>query len=367
MTTTVGNLPEGTTVTDYWFDSAIANGAFPENRDYASFLIGDKPLENCIGYQLLGVVAPCSYYVIDTTNNQFLITIDDGGDKVYKVSITPGTYSAANIVTQLDVDMTSNTTVVSGGGGATDLTAVYKMAVLVDATTSQLLFYQTVAAASSAPFAISFPDTVNSVQEIIGFPGASTTDVFSSVVGKVYNNSSTAINSGSDTNYLYSPYFVQLSGPLYMVLHSNLATNSDQKPTVFAHQQVAQQLDIVIVNANYDGTITTGPSDKVTLTSSNSSISACEFWFTLGSRSRFTNYNINGTPTITNYMSFNGGSFLVGIRFFQCSRSISSTQANLATGDKARVTMPVQDGLAGAPQERYINGGVVMKRKKRSK
>ncbi len=361
MTTTVGNLPEGTTATDYWFDSAVANGAFPENRDFASFSIGDKPLENCIGYQLLGVTVPCSYYVIDKTNNQFQVTVTDSGAKVYKVSITPGTYSASNIVTQMNLDMTSNTTVVSGGGSATDLTVVYKMAVLVDATTSQMLFYQTVAAASGKPFAIAFPSTVNSVHEIIGFPGASTTDTFSSTAGVVYDNSSTAMNAGASTNYLYSPYFVQLSGPLYMILNSDLATGTDKTPVAFPNQNLAQQLDMIIVNSNYDGTITSGPSDKVSLRNSTSPISSCTFWFTLGTRTTFTTYDLAGADQATKYLSFNGGAFVVGVRFYQCARSVNTPQNNANTGDKMIHTVPTKDGSGSVPQERKIVGGVVLR------
>jgi hypothetical protein len=366
MTTTIATFPEGTTTTDYWFDSNIANGSFPENRDLASFNLENK-IENCVGYQLLGVVAPCSYYVIDQTNNQFVVTVDDSGDKVYKVSITPGTYSAVSIVSQLDTDMTRNTTVVSGGGGVDDLTVLYKMAVLVDATTSQLLFYQTVGATSSSPFSISFPADINSVQDILGFPGATPTTVFSSTAGKVYNNSATAINGGSNTNFLYSPYFVQLSGPLYLKLHSDLAASGDRKPVFFAHEKSAEQFDIVIVNANYDGTITSGPSDKVTVTNNNLSVSTATFWFTLGSRKTYANYNINGTVSEKKYLSFNGGSFLVGIRFFQCSNSINKVQSDMASGDKFMETQPVMDGLPRNPHERYVTGGVLQKPQKRSR
>lgn len=367
MSTSIGTLPNGTVAVDFWFDSSLSTGTFPASRDKASFNFGDKSLQNCIGMQVLGVTAPCSYYVIDLTNNQFLVTVTDSGAKVYMVSITPGTYTASNIVTQMQLDMTSNTTVVSGGGSATDLTAVYSMAVLVDASTSQMLFYQTVAAASGKPFAISFPATVNSVQDVIGFPSATTSSVFSSSAGTIYDNSSTVINAGASTNYLYSPYFVQLSGPLYMILNSDLASGTDQPPMRLPPQQDAQQLEMVIVNSNYDGTITTAPSEKVTMLNANSPVCSGEFWFTLGSRTAYTHYSLTGSTTTKNHLSFNGGSFLVGIRFFISTKSTQSIESNINSGDKVTKTVPVSEGVATGLHERHINGGVVMKKPKKPK
>jgi hypothetical protein len=42
MTTTIANLPPGTTCSDYWFDSSVANGTFPDNRDKATFSFNEK-------------------------------------------------------------------------------------------------------------------------------------------------------------------------------------------------------------------------------------------------------------------------------------------------------------------------------------
>lgn len=358
MTTSLQNLPPGAYATDLWFDSGVANGSFPENRDKASFSFGDKGLENCVGFQVLGVTAPCSYYVIDTTNNLITFTVTDSGSKVYQVAITPGSYTASNIVTQMTTDMTNNTTVVSGGGSADDLITAYHFAVLVDATTSQLLIYQTVAAASGKSFSISFPS--GGCQEILGFQGATTTDTFASTSGNIYDNSGTLINSAT-TKYLYSPYFVQLSGPLYLVLHSSLAGESDQPPCLLPNQARGDQLDVIVVNANYDGTITSAPSDRVCVRNNTTSIQNAEFYFTLGTRTTFSTYSLSGAVTTTNYLSFNGGSFLVGIRFFLSSRSNNNLQSNNESGDKYMQAAPIREGTGMVPNQAQVQGSVVVR------
>jgi hypothetical protein len=317
----------------------------------------------------LGVTAPCSYYVIDQTNNNFVVTVTDSGSKVYLVSITPGSYTSSNIVTQLAWDMQYNTQVVSGGGASDDLITVYKLAVLVDATTSQLLVYQTVAAASGKPFAISFPatvtisgtvTTVDSVQEVLGFQGATTSSSFASSSGKIYDNSNTAINSGSNTNYLYSPYFVQLSGPLYLILHSDLTSYCEKTPTIFPPSERGDKFEIVEVNANYDGTIQKVSNDKVSMVNSAANINEASFYFTLGTRTQFSVYDLNGNITTSNYLSFNGGSFLVGIRFFMSTKTINNTITSIISGDKYVSSQPIQDGAPMKPHENY-NQGVVIK------
>lgn len=360
MTTTIQNLPSGTTATDFWFDSSVANGVFPENRDKAVFSFGQKPLENCIGFQLLGVIAPCSYYVIDTTNNQ--IQFDFYYSSVhhtYLTSITPGTYNASNIVTQFQTDMLNNTTVVSGGGLASDLVNTYKMAVLVDATTSQMLFYQTVASASGQSFTISFPQS-GGLSELLGFQGATTSSSFSSTATTVYDNSGQKINN-STTYALYSPYFVQLSGPLYLILHSSLAGEAEVTPTCYPNQTQADQLETIVVNSNYDGTITSAPSEKVAMRNTTNPISQAEFYFTLGTRTQFSTYDINGNVALTNYLSFNGGSFLIGVRFFQNGRSNNSIQADTNVGDKYTQAEPTRNGSAMVPNQGRLSGNVIMR------
>lgn len=376
MTTTVGNLPVGTVSTDYWFDSSVANGSFPENRNYGQFSFGSKALEDCIGFQLLGGAVTCSYYVIDETNNQILFTITDSTTNIYITSVTPGTYDASSIVTQMNFDMLNNTTVVSGGGAiaAGDLVTVYKMAVLVDSTTSQMLFYQTVASATGKPFSISFPSSYTisgvhynfySVGEVLGFCGATTSSVFSSSAAITYDNSNTAVNAGSTTNRLYSPYLVQLSGPDYMTIHSDLSGKSDKAPLVYSNQNESNQLQNVIVNVNYQGTIAIPQDDKVCLVNSQTTLNNCYFYFTLGTRTRYTEYDISRNVTTQNYISFNGAPFSVGIRFFQGGRTANSIQSEIISGDKVSKAQPIMIGTGQKMYENQISKQNILQKKRR--
>jgi len=343
MTTIIPNLPKGTVSTDVWFDSSVANGSFPENRDYATFNFGEAAIQNCIGFQFIGCTLSSSYYIFDATNNEFIITVTDSGTKVYKVDITPGTYDSVNFPTQFETDVLSNTTVVSGGGGATDLSAVYAFKCLVDASTSQLLIYQNLSSAAGKPFTITFPSTINSAQEQLGFQGALTTSVFSSSVASTLDNSNLVIN-GAAVHRLYSPYMVQFSGPNYLILHSSLFNSCTNTPTIFPNQQTSDQLKVVEVNANYQGTITAGPDDKINLINSTVPIGEATFYFTLGTRTLFSNYSLSGAVATRNYVSFNGAPFLIGIRFFELGKSLNSMSSDMQSGDKMQEAHPMYDG-----------------------
>lgn len=377
MTTTVDTLPEGTTATDYWFDSAYANGVFPDNRDKATFSFGTNPVENCVGFQFLGCSVTSSYYVFDHTNNQIQFTV---GSKVYITSITTGTYTASNLVTQMALDMTSNTLAVSGSGAnngtlVTDLTATNNLAVLVDDTTSQLLIYPSTGAGTA--FSVQFPAsytiatggtnpgvtfTFYSAQEILGFQSATTSSSFAASLAVTYNNSS-VLNSGTAITRLYSPYAVNLSGPDYLILHSSLKGCADKSPLVLPHLNTSDLLAIVPVNVNYQGTIYTGADEKVCLVNAASPINSVDFYFTLGGRTVFSVYDIDGNITTRNYLSFNGSSFLVGVRFFQNGKTVQSQQSNIQNGDKVVQGRPTKDGASHKMHEMFVPRIVSKKRR----
>jgi len=181
------------------------------------------------------------------------------------------------------------------------------------------LMYQTVAAASGSTFSVSFPTA--SAQESLGFPGATTTTTYSSASGKVYNNSDVAFNSGAATNYLYSPSAVQLGGPNYLVLRSQFL--GGENTVSFAQNNRAGEIEVFPVNTNFQGMISyAGTGNVRRLTGSASSVSAVDFYLTMGNR--------------TSKLQLNGSPFLLGIRFFIAASSSAQLVKNPDTGDTYR-------------------------------
>lgn len=326
---------------DVVFDSSVADGTSVADLDNPTFSLLPA-IENCVGISLISAQVPFSYFVVDYTNNQFNVTINNYNPTpnytgaVYTVSLLPGTYTSNNILPMLAYAIHYNTTVVVGSGGAgaaDDLYTVFDMRFVIDDSTSSLLMYlnnATVAAASgpgaggSEFFQISFP-TATSIASVIGFTNY---PLKKSSKGAIYDNSDTQIGS-TTLHYVYSPFAINLSGPSYLFLHSEklagvcpgAVRNSTTSTDIIAS---------IPVNNNYQGTIEyLNPiAQRIPFTKSNLP-SKVDFRWTLGSRTIFDIDN----GVRTNYLKLLGQPFLIVMRFYVASATSQIENMN-RFGDK---------------------------------
>lgn len=335
---------------DIIIDSSVANGSAVVNRDAPEFTLL-PPIEDVIGMSVISVQVPFTYYIIDNTCDQFVVTItgptNGGGGTdynggVYTVTIPLGTYTSVNLPPMLNYCMqtASQVTKVGGVGAATELGTVIGMTTLIDNTTSAILFYVSGALyRNQTPFTISFlPAT--SAADVLGFSSAK-----ASTTGVVNDNSDVPLNGGSSTNYLYSQNSVQLSGPPYLYLHSNLASTSHQ-----AVRNSTNSTDIIAaieVNNNYQGTIDYSPQNPQKISFSKTSISNLNFYFTMGTRLSF-----DTTGYAKRYLELQGQPFFMRLRFYKSDASKSTYVMN-NLGDKYVSEDSVSTGAKRPNQQMY--------------
>jgi hypothetical protein len=320
--------------TDVVLDSSVANAESVVNRDAPSFTLL-PPIENVVGMSIISCQVPFSYYVIDYTNNQFIITItgatDGGGGTnyngtVYTVTVPIGTYTSTNLPSMLNycMETSSQITKTGGAGSAVDLGSVIDMKTLIDNTTSQVLFYvNNTTYSNDCPFTISFPTA--SIADVIGFTGVTSK---ASSSGTVYDNSDLVLAGGA-TNYLYSTYSVQLSGAPYLYLHSNLASTAFN---AVRNSTNAQDIVAAIpVNNNYQGTIEYLNPFPQKITFDRTTINNLNFYWTLGNRTIF-NTTSSSTSNIK-YMELQGQPFFMVVRLYRMASTQNSMVLN-SMGDK---------------------------------
>ena len=278
----------GLTTIDVLFDSA---NFITGTKDYPYFNLSNKQLDNIVGLQLLYVSIPFSYYVNDITKNTFTI-VDSNG--TWNIVLDPGTYNASNIVTELALAFLK--------AGVTSSTA-YNF--FIDSSTAQLVIYN-----NTLAFTISFP--LSTKVQNFGF-----TNSTSSTNGKLADNTETYVNSGANTNYIYSQGPVSLTGSNQLYVHSpELSTMLNSK--VYNDTQSGDILFIVPVSAAYLGINEYEPAKNMYLRCNPISLSNISFFLTLGSQTLYQG------PTGGNQsnLSLQGLPFQVGIRFYKKQQNV---------------------------------------------
>ncbi len=340
---------------DVVFDSALSNSTATQARDTPSFsLLPGIP--NCVGMTVLYCQLPFSYYVSDTTNNTFKVQV---GSDVYRVYLQPGTYTTTSLVQMmqaiLNIQYSSSTpelggvqvVVNSGSALFSDLgSAVYNLTPLVYDQSTKITFYVGAVAYYSTPFRLDFTESTN-CGELLGFSSvvagggsfggsADTAGLYSSSKANVYDNTETLIGN---TNYYEAPYTVNLSGPPYLYLHSTLASGLPYGAVrnATAKDDIIQD---VVVNNNYQGVIQYSNPYPQRVQFTKTTITSASFYWTLGNRTSFSNSGLTG---VTNYLSLQGQTFQVKIRFYIQLDTVT-TQGLTPTGNNLLRTMAQTTG-----------------------
>lgn len=284
---------------DLLFDSSnFVTGS----QDNPTWNLSDKRLDNIVGMQILYSTIPFSYYVIDITNNKFILT-DTAVN--YTIQIAPGTYNANNFVTQL--------------------VQAFKLASVpnytnytffVNASTAHLIIYNNVNG-----FSISLPSVGYSTY--IGFTGT-----VASTLGQITDNTNTYVNAGANTNYVISQAICNLLGANQLYLHSP-ELSSILTAKIFNETQQGDLLFVVPSIAPYLGYNEYLATHNLYLRCRPYSISNISMYITVGTQQ---DYQAQSGTITTKYLCLQGTPFQIGIRFYKkLQNAIQTTSQNQGT------------------------------------
>jgi len=290
-------------------------------------------LEDVVGVSLLYASVPFTYYVIDTTNNQFRIRLGTGANTTLfdvQCTIVPGTYNLTNIILQLE-DAIKRTALSAANAN------MWKF--FVDDTTSKLTTYLSGFNAGLFDwFDLDFTGP-NSVHEVLGFNAQS----YRSTIGPFRDNTETVITG----EYLVAPKVINLSGPNQMYLGSSLA--STLHGSVRNHASQNQLLGFWPITENYQGIIDLmRETPPMMYFGKKDSVSNVSFELTIGNRRQYTHFDSNGNASIREHLSLNGEPFQVALRFYKEVSDESKNQTY--SGNTNTVSIPAQSNQNFAPK-----------------
>ena len=347
--------------TDVILDSSVANGASAINIDNPTFTFL-PPIDDVVGITIMSCQIPYSYYVVDNTNNQFIITITgstlaggtDFNGGVYTITVPVGTYNSTTLPQMLTYcfETAAQITKTGGTGTAVALGTTMDMKAFYDTTLSKTLFYiNGVNYKGNVPFSVSFP-TATSMAEVLGYLGSSASASTASSTGLIYDNQDIVLAGGSSTNYVYSPFSAQLSGGNYIYVHSDLASNTHQ-----SIRNATSNQDIIAaipVNNNYTGTIDYINNTPRPISFSKTSISKINLFLTLGNRTSFNTGN-----GAKNYLELQGQPFFIVLRFERLDPTQSSMVSNGRNGDSYTTTDSMQTSSRTPSEQTFSRQQVV--------
>ena len=240
------------------------------------------PIQRIVGFKIISVTIPVSYYVINHTNNTFVF--NDPSNTNTTITIPPGNYNASTICSTLQSLLHA------------EANPSYTYPTTHSATTGKLTIE------GHSPWSLTFP-TTNNLHSILGF------------------STGTISDGGSD--FITAPIVMQITGPTYLILHSSelgiLNTMSFRRNAESSGSAICQ----IPINANPDGTIYyTDPEPTHLFECQGESLSKIDFYMTLGNNTYSSSDSIidlNGltfsvkigfvTEAPTSSVSYQGNSF----------------------------------------------------------
>lgn len=345
---------------DVIFDSSAADSYKSGGGDYPRFTLFPS-LDNVVGFAVVKVSLPFSYYAVDGTNNQFSLNIQTitgtlvtgtGGSVAAGTTVATGTY----ICTLVNGTYTSTTIVAAflaalersyiAAAPATtyDISSLFTLGVYPN---SNLLYiFATGATNYVTTWQLLFP-TTSTLNKIFGFTtnsqyyAASAYTAVAATATVPFHD-----NAGNDYMakfaYLIGDTSASLQGEPYLFLHSSLSS-SLEFGSVRTHVGGGDKIAHIEVNNNFPGTIDYTVQAPQMQAFSESIIPELSFYLTLGNRTTFESV----TGTSTNYLSLNGQPFYIIIRFYCYSGSVNQKYFD-ADGNKATM-MQGTSGSARAP------------------
>lgn len=257
----------------------------------------NSPFLKTIAFKVLQASIPFSYYIINSSNNTFLLKV---GASTSTVTLIPGNYNIVNFIPMIQAALNAASTSLDS--------AAYT--VTFDTTTSKLTFTSSISnnfsfvfdPTATDPFGLKNPRT------ILGFP--------------------TGTSTATGTT-LIAPYVINLTGPNYLYLCSSyLGGYNGDSLTIGNEGSSGAVIAKIEVNTNPGGTITYQDPDTLHYFSLNSSVSIerIDLFLAIGAQN-----------SVLLPISLNGRPFDVKLGFVTESDSLStgvpaSTNRSIASG-----------------------------------
>jgi len=249
---------------EYAFDSSDAqasNAANTSSKDWPLFTFS-QPIIGLVGFKVMELQVPFSYYIINTTNNTFTFTESAGGTTTITVPV--GNYSALSISTTLTSLLTAASVT---NGNSFVYTTSY------DSSAAKLLITRT---AGSGTFTLTFGATddlgITNPRLWLGF------------------------NAGANTSTLgnlQAPNTIDITGPIFLYLNSSVFGRLVDFTlpigvSKLGNGSVGPQIAKIPVNTNPNGLISWADQSVVRYFESinqnvNTNITQADFYLTLGS------------------------------------------------------------------------------------
>ena len=350
-------LDESIKTIDVMFETGNSSNGNSDNPRFEN--LKQLGLENVVAYQFLFANIPFVYNVVDSTQNQFILTdANNSGGKT--VTLPVGTYSS----TQWPAIFSRALQTASVTGYA-DYLSFY------DSVTNQIVILNN--NATSITFSISTTPTNNiGKYDVFGF-NSDTLYTAQTTPTLLYNGSLNGIPWTTTTPYyIASPYTANLSGPNEMYLHSDLSsafkTNGLVSDTIQASNTPGTigSGDVIAfwpVNTISSGTIRFTPNfQTVCKSGAGSQVNSLNFYLTIGTQISYGTSSQYGTSSATvPYLPLGGTSWQIGIRFFtQGSQLIhqtgQSTQAVLPTSQQPPRFPTLQSYAKAFPNKKAKTG-----------
>jgi hypothetical protein len=317
---------------DVMFETGNSSNGNSDNPRFEN--LKQLGLENVVAYQFLFANVPFVYNVIDSTQNQFILTdVNNAGGVT--VTLPVGTYSS----TQWPYIFSRALQTASVSGYA-DYLSFY------DTVTNQIVIVNN--AATSITFTISTTPANNiGKYDVFGF-NEDTVYTAQTSPTLYYNGSLNAKPwSVATPYYIASQYTANLSGANEMYLHSDLSsafkTNGLVSDTIQASNTPGTigSGDVIAfwpVNTISSGTIRFTPNfQTVCKAGAGSQINSLNFYLTLGTQVVYgTSSQYSATTTTVPYLPLGGTSWQIGIRFFT-----QGTQLIHQTGQSIQAILPI--------------------------
>lgn len=276
-------------VKDRVFDSGRANNS---NKNEPLIELATS-IDDVVGVCLVSANIPFTYFVFDSTNNTFVLTV---ASTPYTITIPAQTVNTA----ELPLVFANAFSAAGFTSSTTPTLASWQF--FVDNTTSQLVIYNT----SATAFSVSFTGST-AAYDFLGFSATTYNSATVTSLGGINDNSGVAL-TGSYTA-IVSPYAINMSGEPQMFLHdryigpalNGAITNDTNASDIIGEFRV---------NTNYQGYITYENPSPIMYQTQIASVKKLNLYLTLGSRT---------TP-----LDLQGAKFQVKLRFFCRKKQVDS-------------------------------------------
>jgi hypothetical protein len=247
-----------------------------------------KPLTNVVAVKVLQVTVPFKYYVINSTNKNFL-EYRIGPNTYHLKTLLEGSYTAAELATEIARAMSTTNTYI----------CTYSL--------TTMKFTITLTVSGSAPATTSFKVVMSNISFVADTDGSITPRL---AMGFNAGDSSSAVLGTG----LVAPNIAQWNGPPYLYLNSatlgtmiNLFLNGDGIVNANRTGADGPQVCMIPVNATRDNTITYNDPDP-------------QKWFYVGSQNFNAGLDFYLTVGVGNQqvpLDLNGGRFCVKLGILQ--------------------------------------------------